>query len=193
MVVFIKFIKWIDHNWSGFQRINGARVMTKQTINIYCQLKSKVNLSSKLEGNHKPKWFIKFQLKYHYNRPARGIGTHRKIANSNIKLDSVNYFFLVKLFHLKGPKHDQVEGEFFYIKQTRMVRWLRDWRKKCILFMIGADIRLFLFLANAEHTLKIMWRMLSIGLKVHKHEIFFNTFFAETETIWSQGPVTRDF
>jgi hypothetical protein len=24
--------------------------------------------------------------------------------------------------HLKGPKHDQVEGEFFYIKQTRMVR-----------------------------------------------------------------------
>jgi hypothetical protein len=30
-------------------------------------------------------------------------------------------------------------------------------------------------------------------LKVHKHEIFFVTFFAETETIWSQGPVTRDF
>ncbi len=30
-------------------------------------------------------------------------------------------------------------------------------------------------------------------LKVHKQEIFFNTFFAETETIWSQGPVTRDF
>ncbi len=23
---------------------------------------------------------------------------------------------------LKGPKHDPVEGEFFYIKQTRMVR-----------------------------------------------------------------------
>ncbi len=31
------------------------------------------------------------------------------------------------------------------------------------------------------------------GLKVHKHEIFLNTFFAETETIWPQGPVTRDF
>jgi hypothetical protein len=30
------------------------------------------------------------------------------------------------------------------------------------------------------------------SLKVHKHE-FFLTFFAETETIWSQGPVTRDF
>ncbi len=29
-------------------------------------------------------------------------------------------------------------------------------------------------------------------LKVHKHE-FFLTFFAETETLWSQGPVTRDF
>ena len=34
---------------------------------------------------------------------------------------------------------------------------------------------------------------LSTPLKVHKHEIFLNTFFAETETIWSQGPVTRDF
>ncbi len=33
----------------------------------------------------------------------------------------------------------------------------------------------------------------SLLLKVHKHEIFFLTFFAETETIWSQGPVTRDF
>ena len=30
-------------------------------------------------------------------------------------------------------------------------------------------------------------------LKVHKHENFFLTFFAETETLWSQGPVTRDF
>jgi hypothetical protein len=28
------------------------------------------------------------------------------------------------------------------------------------------------------------------GLKVHKHEIFFLTFFAETESFWSQGPVT---
>ena len=30
-------------------------------------------------------------------------------------------------------------------------------------------------------------------LKVHKHEIFLKTFFAETETLWSQGPVTQDF
>jgi hypothetical protein len=30
------------------------------------------------------------------------------------------------------------------------------------------------------------------GLKVHKHEIFF-LLFAETETLWSQGTVTRDF
>ncbi len=30
-------------------------------------------------------------------------------------------------------------------------------------------------------------------LKVHKHEIFILTFFAETETLWSQGPVTWDF
>ena len=32
-----------------------------------------------------------------------------------------------------------------------------------------------------------------IHLKVHKHKKFFLTFFAETETLWSQGPVTRDF
>ncbi len=57
---------------------------------------------------------------------------------------------------LKGPKHDQVEGEFFYIKQTRMVSLLTDRRKKFILLMIGADIRHFVFLAIAEHTLKIM-------------------------------------
>ncbi len=33
------------------------------------------------------------------------------------------YFFIASIYVcLKGPKHDQVEGEFFYIKQTRMVR-----------------------------------------------------------------------
>jgi hypothetical protein len=36
-------------------------------------------------------------------------------------------------------------------------------------------------------------RFFSPVLKVHKHEIFFLTFFAETESLWSQGPVTRDF
>ncbi len=36
------------------------------------------------------------------------------------------------------------------------------------------------------------WNLFYIVLKVHKHEMFFD-FFAETETIWSQGPVTRDF
>ncbi len=30
-------------------------------------------------------------------------------------------------------------------------------------------------------------------LKVHKHEIYFFDFFAATETLWFQGPVTRDF
>ncbi len=46
-----------------------------------------------------------------------------------------------------------------------------------------------------ERTVRIGKKMGIIrggGLKVHKHEFFF-TFFAETETIWSQGPVTRDF
>jgi hypothetical protein len=33
----------------------------------------------------------------------------------------------------------------------------------------------------------------SLNLKVHKHEIFVLSFFAETESLWSQGPVTRDF
>jgi hypothetical protein len=30
------------------------------------------------------------------------------------------------------------------------------------------------------------------SLKVHKHDIFLK-FFAEAESLWSQGPVTRDF
>jgi hypothetical protein len=32
-----------------------------------------------------------------------------------------------------------------------------------------------------------------LPLKVHKHEIFFFDFFEETETLWSQVNVTRDF
>jgi hypothetical protein len=47
-------------------------------------------------------------------------------------------------------------ADFFYTNQIGMVFSRRDWRKKLILFMIGADIRHFVFLANAEHTLKIM-------------------------------------
>jgi hypothetical protein len=39
----------------------------------------------------------------------------------------------------------------------------------------------------------LSWATLySTDLKVHKHDIFL-TFFAETENIWSQVPVTRDF
>ncbi len=40
---------------------------------------------------------------------------------------------------------------------------------------------------------KILSRAIYCTLKVHKHEFFFFTFFAETETILSHGPVTRDF
>jgi hypothetical protein len=42
---------------------------------------------------------------------------------------------------------------------------------------------------------QILWKYIQKQqeLKVHKHEIFFLTFFAETETLWSQGPVTWDF
>jgi hypothetical protein len=30
-------------------------------------------------------------------------------------------------------------------------------------------------------------------LMLHKHDNFKNTFFAEKESLWSQGPVTLDF
>jgi hypothetical protein len=68
------------------------------------------------------------------------------------------------LYILKGPKHDQVGCEFFYIKRTRMVRWLGDWWKKLFLFLFGEDNRHFVFLANAEHTLKIIKCKISIRL-----------------------------
>ena len=47
-----------------------------------------------------------------------------------------------------------------FFTQIRLV-WLGDlgvgdWQKKLISFMIGADIRHLVFLANAEHTLKIL-------------------------------------
>jgi hypothetical protein len=32
-----------------------------------------------------------------------------------------------------------------------------------------------------------------ISCQAHKHDIFFSSFFAETESLWFQGPVTRDF
>jgi hypothetical protein len=37
--------------------------------------------------------------------------------------------------------------------------------KKLFLFLFGEDIRHFVFLANAEHTLKIIKRMISVRLK----------------------------
>ncbi len=44
-----------------------------------------------------------------------------------------------------------------------------------------------------EKTRYFIISLMCYRLKVHKHEKFVLTFFAETETIWSQGPVTRDF
>ncbi len=73
---------------------------------------------------------------------------------------------------LKGPKHDQVGCEFFYIKQACMVRWLGDWRKKLFLFFFGEDIRHFVFLANAEHTLKIIKRKHGGRWSKHTAQIF---------------------
>jgi hypothetical protein len=52
-----------------------------------------------------------------------------------------------------------------FFTQIRPI-WLGDfWTgEKINLFMIGADIRHFVFLANAEHTLKILLRLLSVSL-----------------------------
>ncbi len=33
----------------------------------------------------------------------------------------------------------------------------------------------------------------TVSLKVHKHDIFLNTYFAETKSLWFQGPLTQDF
>jgi hypothetical protein len=53
---------------------------------------------------------------------------------------------------------------------------------------------LTVFLQNElKKTIGILVGNLSFLLKVHRHEIFLNTFFAETESLWFQEPVTRDF
>ena len=60
---------------------------------------------------------------------------------------------------------------------------------------------MYTFASSTTHTSELGKRVLlkictvyeGRNLKVQKHEFFFFTFFAETETIWSQGPVTRDF
>jgi hypothetical protein len=54
-----------------------------------------------------------------------------------------------------------------------------------------SQIRLHGEPAHAHSTLSLAIQFTM--LKVHKHEIFFLNLFAETETLWSQGPVTQDF
>ncbi len=55
----------------------------------------------------------------------RGVGAcvqvHLIFISASV-LISFNAMIRDSVHSLKGPKHDQVEGEFFYIKQTRMVR-----------------------------------------------------------------------
>jgi hypothetical protein len=46
-------------------------------------------------------------------------------------------------------------------------------------------------MASKKHRLRI--RIQLFTLKVHKHDNNFLTFFAETKTLWYQGPVTQDF
>ncbi len=58
------------------------------------------------------------------------------------------YYVVILKYFIKRPKHDHVEGGFFYTNQTV---WMKN-----IFFMIGAAIRHFGFLAHAEHTLKIL-------------------------------------
>ncbi len=58
---------------------------------------------------------------------------------------------------------------------------------------------LFLWVATCEHSYiqrvpeRRLLRICISQFKGTQAWHFFNTFFAETETIWSQGPVTRDF
>ncbi len=59
--------------------------------------------------------------------------------------------------------------------------------KVFILNFVDENHWLWIFFTKFLRTFSYLY-----DLKVHKHDIFF-TFFAETETFWSQGPVTRDF
>ena len=54
---------------------------------------------------------------------------HELLDQRELKMSKGKVFFVLaesirrmRGKHLKGPKHDQVGCEFFYIKQTRMVR-----------------------------------------------------------------------
>jgi hypothetical protein len=97
---------------------------------------------------------------------------------------------------------------FFFSPQARAEYTIRFFRATVPLNLPGpvesGDFFLHMFilafccrLNYFQHPPPSPARALTTGmltsLKVHKHEIFFVTFFAETETIWSQGPVTRDF
>jgi hypothetical protein len=54
-----------------------------------------------------------------------------------------------------------------------------------VVFSIAVCLKFFYF--DLEFFKSLMFY--AAYSKVHKHDIFFLTFFAETETLWSQGPV----
>ena len=78
-------------------------------------------------------------------------------AHSSNKLD-------INSCYLKGPKHDQVGCEFFLHKADLYgyVTW--GLAKKIIFIFFGEDILHFVFLANAEHMLKIIKLTISLRL-----------------------------
>jgi hypothetical protein len=71
--------------------------------------------------------------------------------------------------------------------------YLKSPQQLCLEIIISSNSHNLLQFLHSPTALIFIQSILLQCLKVHKHEIFFLTFFAETETIWSQGPVPRDF
>jgi hypothetical protein len=66
------------------------------------------------------------------------------------------------------------------LKNQRFTKFSIIWRKMPLL---NGPVKYQEYLTFIQYT----------DLKVNKHEIFFKHFFTGTESLWSQGPVTRDF
>jgi hypothetical protein len=79
------------------------------------------------------------------------------------------------IFNLSKQNRQLCHTELYLFFTFRKRKKLKFLQESCCLFYMRSNIHL-----------------IHEKLKVHLHE-FFSTFFAETETVWSPGPVTRDF
>ncbi len=89
-----------------------------------------------------------------------------------------------------SPLEEETKARVNLLSKRKPKREYR-WSKRALptLQVISDRIKLF----NNVIRQHILTFGLDVYLKVHKHDIFFLTFFAETESLWSQGSVTRDF